>query len=52
MTIIERVIFNDVLLALIRLPAFPYNWVMRARMRFIAHGDCLATPEENENRWP
>jgi hypothetical protein len=47
---IERVVFCNWLLFLARLPAYPYNWLMQARMNFIGYGDCLTSRKEYENR--
>jgi len=50
MSPLERVVFSNWLLKFASIFAWPYNWLMNARMMFIFFGDCLATPEENENQ--
>ena len=48
MTLLECIVFSDWLLKAASILAKPYNWIMNARMMFVAYGDCLATPEEYE----
>lgn len=50
MTLLECIVFSDTLLKAASILAKPYNWLMNARMMFIAYGDCLATPEEYESQ--
>jgi len=50
MKLIERIVFSDLLLAIAKVPAKPYNWLINARMMFIFYGDCLTTREEYESQ--